>query len=390
MADGYARSTGKVGVVIATSGPGATNLVTGLATANMDSVPLVAFTGQVRSCADRQRRLPGGRHHRHHPPDHQAQLPGQAGRGPGPDDQGGVLHRPHGPARAGAGRPRRRRHARPSCAEEPSLEMDLPGYKPTTAGHIRADQGRRRGDQRRRAARAVRRRRGDHRRRLPRSCARWPRRATSPSPPRCWDWAAFDERRPAGAPDAGHARLGRRQLRRPGVRLPDRRRGAVRRPRHRQPGDLRPARQDHPHRHRPGSISKNVVVDIPVVGDAKDILGKMLPLHPGQDRAAVAGQDRRVEGALPAAVRHRRARSSRRRSSTRLGELTEARRDHRHRRRPAPDVDGPVLRLAQAAAVHHLRRAGHDGLRLPGGHRGAVRQPRRAPSSTSTATAASA
>jgi len=49
MADGYARSTGKTGTVIATSGPGATNLVTGLATANMDSVPLVAFTGQVRS-----------------------------------------------------------------------------------------------------------------------------------------------------------------------------------------------------------------------------------------------------------------------------------------------------------------------------------------------------
>jgi len=48
-ADGYARSTGKVGVVIATSGPGATNLVTGLATAYMDSVPVVAITGQVRS-----------------------------------------------------------------------------------------------------------------------------------------------------------------------------------------------------------------------------------------------------------------------------------------------------------------------------------------------------
>ena len=46
-ADGYARVTGKVGVCIATSGPGATNLVTGLANANMDSVPLVALTGQV-------------------------------------------------------------------------------------------------------------------------------------------------------------------------------------------------------------------------------------------------------------------------------------------------------------------------------------------------------
>ena len=46
-ADGYARSTGKVGVCIATSGPGATNLVTGIATAYMDSVPIVAFTGNV-------------------------------------------------------------------------------------------------------------------------------------------------------------------------------------------------------------------------------------------------------------------------------------------------------------------------------------------------------
>ncbi|MGM9581289.1 MAG: biosynthetic-type acetolactate synthase large subunit [Anaerovibrio sp.] len=46
-ADGYARATGKVGVCIATSGPGATNLVTGLGTAFMDSIPVVAFTGQV-------------------------------------------------------------------------------------------------------------------------------------------------------------------------------------------------------------------------------------------------------------------------------------------------------------------------------------------------------
>jgi acetolactate synthase-1/2/3 large subunit len=46
-ADGYARATGKIGVCIATSGPGATNLVTGIATAYMDSVPMVAFTGQV-------------------------------------------------------------------------------------------------------------------------------------------------------------------------------------------------------------------------------------------------------------------------------------------------------------------------------------------------------
>jgi acetolactate synthase I/II/III large subunit len=47
MADGYARASGKVGVAVATSGPGATNLVTGIATAMMDSIPLVCITGQV-------------------------------------------------------------------------------------------------------------------------------------------------------------------------------------------------------------------------------------------------------------------------------------------------------------------------------------------------------
>src|SRR6201996_7758102 len=49
MADGYARASGRVGVCMATSGPGATNLVTGLATAMLDSIPVVAITGQVSS-----------------------------------------------------------------------------------------------------------------------------------------------------------------------------------------------------------------------------------------------------------------------------------------------------------------------------------------------------
>ena len=49
MADGYARATGEVGVVLVTSGPGATNAITGIATAYMDSIPLVVFSGQVMS-----------------------------------------------------------------------------------------------------------------------------------------------------------------------------------------------------------------------------------------------------------------------------------------------------------------------------------------------------
>src|ERR1700733_3133666 len=49
MADGYARACGRVGVALATSGPGATNMVTGIATAMMDSSPIVCITGQVGS-----------------------------------------------------------------------------------------------------------------------------------------------------------------------------------------------------------------------------------------------------------------------------------------------------------------------------------------------------
>ena len=81
MADGYARASGKVGVAIATSGPGATNMVTGIATAMMDSSPIVCITGQVGSKLIGIRRVPGDRHHRHHAADHQAQLPGDARRG---------------------------------------------------------------------------------------------------------------------------------------------------------------------------------------------------------------------------------------------------------------------------------------------------------------------
>src|SRR6201995_6174100 len=49
MADGYARASGRVGVCMATSGPGATNLVTGIATAMLDSIPIICITGQVPS-----------------------------------------------------------------------------------------------------------------------------------------------------------------------------------------------------------------------------------------------------------------------------------------------------------------------------------------------------
>ena len=63
-AEGYAKASGKVGVALATSGPGATNLVTPIADAMLDSVPTVFITGQVRTDLIGHRRLPGGRHDR--------------------------------------------------------------------------------------------------------------------------------------------------------------------------------------------------------------------------------------------------------------------------------------------------------------------------------------
>ena len=67
-AEGFARSTGEVGVVLVTSGPGATNAVTGLTDALMDSVPIICIAGQVPTHLIGNDALPGSGHHRHHPP----------------------------------------------------------------------------------------------------------------------------------------------------------------------------------------------------------------------------------------------------------------------------------------------------------------------------------
>ena len=73
---GYARTSGKVGVVFATSGPGATNLVTGLADAQIDSTPLVCITGQVFRSFIRYRCFPGNGCDQHYHPCYQMELPG--------------------------------------------------------------------------------------------------------------------------------------------------------------------------------------------------------------------------------------------------------------------------------------------------------------------------
>ena len=104
MADGYARASGRVGVAIATSGPGATNMVTGIATAMLDSSPIVCITGQVDSKLiglDAFQEiditgitLPITKHN----------YAGDARGGHRPHDARGVRRRALGPSRAGAGR----------------------------------------------------------------------------------------------------------------------------------------------------------------------------------------------------------------------------------------------------------------------------------------------
>ena len=99
-ADGYARATGKVGVCLGTSGPAATNLVTGIATAQLDSDPDGRDHRQRPRRPPRQGRLPGDRHHRHHPADDEAQLPRPRRQRPPPRPRRGLLHRPDRAARA--------------------------------------------------------------------------------------------------------------------------------------------------------------------------------------------------------------------------------------------------------------------------------------------------
>ena len=172
-ATGYAQATGRVGYCMATSGPGATNLVTPIADAYMDTRAARRDHRPGALGGDRDRRLPGSRHLRHHDADHEAQLPGPARRRHPADARRGAPHRLDRPARAGAGRHRQGRAdvhddvqlaARPAAARLPSGG--------TTARQAGA--GGRAAVQREAAPGALCRRRRDQGRAPPRSCASSP------------------------------------------------------------------------------------------------------------------------------------------------------------------------------------------------------------------------
>ena len=382
-AEGYAKASGNVGVAFATSGPGATNLVTAIADAHMDSVPTVFITGQVRTDligtdgfqeADVTGiTLPIVKH------SFLVTDPAQI-----PDYVHKAFHI------AKTGRPG------PVLVDIPQdlsqLEIDyepiigtpkLPGYQPTTEGNIK---------QIRIAAKAMANSRrpvlyagggvinagaSEELRELA---------ASDNFPVTCtlMGLGGFPAPHDAVARDARHARHPDRQLR-DGRGRPDRRdRRPLRRPDHRQAERVRPAREVRPHRRRPGGDLQERPRPHPDRRRRQERAAEADQRVPGARRRRLpprrlVGADPGLAGAVPAALRGL-DRSGDQAAVHGRGDVPghRGRRDHHLRRRPAPDVGGAVLPLRQAEPVAQLRRAGDDGLRPAGGDRRQGRDARRA------------
>ncbi len=288
MADGYSRATGKTGVILATSGPGATNLVTGLATANMDSIPIVAFTGQVRSHligndAFQEADITGITR----PVVKHNYLVKRV------EDLGRTVREAFHIARTGRPGPVVVDIAidatTAKLAQEPDLELRLPGYKPQTVGNVR---------QVKLAAEAIN---ASERpvlyvgggvvlagaSDLMRAIAT---KGSIPVTTTLLGLGSFDESSPLalqmlgmhGSASANYAVQDCDCLIAVGARFDDRVTGNL--------ANFAPNAKIIHIDVDPASISKNVVVDIPVVGDAKDILGKMLPFIQEKDRSAWVGR----------------------------------------------------------------------------------------------------
>ncbi|CAA9406883.1 MAG: Acetolactate synthase large subunit, partial [uncultured Phycisphaerae bacterium] len=327
---------------------------------------------------DRERRVPGGRRHRHHPPVYEVELPGEGHPRAAAGDQRGVPHRHQRPARAGADRPAEGhlgRHADRGGGRHAAGAHHPP---PSAGGHAReprqAGRGRGRDDQPGREAGPVRRRRRDHLQRL----AAGPQAGREGEHPLHDHPARHGRVRRAGPQDAAHARharVGLRELRGAGVRRADRGRGPVRRPGDRQPGQLRPAREDHPHRHRPVVDQQDGRRRLRGRRRRQAEPGADAPAHRAPPAGRVVRPDRPVEAAVPVPVpgRHEEQQAAVRDRGDQPPD--QERRDHHDRRRPAPDVGRPVLPVAVPAADDHVRRAGDDGLRPAGRHGRAARQP---------------
>ena len=248
MAEGYARASGRTGVAIATSGPGRDQPRHGDCRRldGLDAARLRHRAGPRR--ADRQRRLPGDRHHRHHPADRQALLARAGRRGAAAGDEGRVPRRLDRPLRP---RARRRDEGRAGGRDRLPLPRRARSRRLASADQGASAPGARRGcgDPRGEAADLLRRRRRPERRRDPRAARA--RRAPAGAGRRDADGEERAARQPSAELRlARHARLEVRELGVEQVR-PDHRRGlALRRPRHRQGVRIRTGREGDPFRHR--------------------------------------------------------------------------------------------------------------------------------------------
>ncbi len=385
-ADGYARATGKVGVCLGTSGPAATNLVTGIATAQLDSIPMVAITGNVASALlgkDAFQEiditgitLPMTKHN--YLVRDADELPrvlaeafyiARTGR-PGPvhvditkDALQQETNAPHPTDEEVA-----RRYARlppeprrPPAPAPPGRGRDRPRQ---TAAHLRRP---RRADRRRdgRASRA---------------------RRTDPDPGGLD--APRDRRYRRDAPARlrvhGDARLEARQPGDPGGRPDHRDRDALRRPGDRERQDVRAVRPHRPRGHRPGRDRQERGrrgagrrrCEARPRGAAADAPGdrpggpRRVPRPAGGVAARIAGRQLARLGRLAAglSLRRLRGRADRRRH--------RPRRDDGRRRGPEPDVDGPLCGLPAAPQPPLVRRARDDGLRGPDRDGRGARPPR--------------
>ena len=378
MADGYARATGQVGVAIATSGPGATNLVTGIATAMMDSSPIVCITGQVGSKligTDAFQEtditgitLPITKHNYlvSNPEDvaatvREAFYIARTGR-PGPvlidltkDCQQRSCEFEWPEAHAPLGY---RPDLRPGQADlDRAVAMIHAAKRPLIlAGHGIINSG---------ASDLVR---------------RFAEHADIP--------IAMTLLGIGGIPASHPLNLGMMGMHGEawvntaiqeadllialGMRFDDRVTGNVK-------TYALNAKKIHVEIDR-AEINKNIKVDVGLVGDVGRIVEDLTPRVQAGDRADWRGyidasQGRRGGPRHPEPARQRPP--LRRPRHPRPVARDQGRGGGRHRRRPAPDVGGAVLPPRHAALAHHLGRPGHDGLRAAGGDRRQDRPARR-------------
>ena len=369
MADGYARASGKVGVAIATSGPGATNMVTGIATAMMDSSPIVCITGQVGSKvigSDAFQEiditgitLPITKHN---------YLVTRA------QDIAPAIFEAFAVAKSG--RPGPVLVDITKDAQQASCEVDWAAAEAAPGRGVRRGAARRRRLPRRGRADQHGRAAADSRRPRRHAVGRRARRAPARRARRHSDRrdAARHRRRPgvasAQSRHDGHARRGVRQPRDPAGGSADRARHALRRSRHGQPEDLRAHGEEDSRRHR----SRRIEQERPRRRRHREGLadGARRVDAARQERRSpcVARDDRCAQGRLggsrhPEPARQR-ASVCRPRHQRSLAP-DRWRRGGRDRRRPAPDVGGAVLQAREVAFADHLRRSRDDGLRAAGG-----------------------